>query len=435
MGVMSPDTLQAALAAQLAAYPAKRYWLGFSGGRDSHVLLDLLYQLRQAGQLDTPLTVIHVNHRLHPNADDWAQRCRTVCQQYAIDFKLEAVIATPGAGDSIEAFARQQRYRLIKKQLSDGDIFLSAHHQRDQAETFLLQLMRSAGLQGLRAMPLIKIFGAGQYLRPLLQVPYADIVAYAEAKQLDFINDDSNENCRFVRNFMRHEVLPLLETRFPAAQAHIAQSAAWLQEIPDLPAPPALFVKQLQLLSKKQQKQQLRAFVKAKTGLSLSQSQTHYILTHHLQAAADKQPTLVVAGAVIRRFAGQIIITKPVPELLPQTLFAVEVYVKQPQRLAIGELTWQSGQGICVSPAQALHIRPLTGSQRFHPHTRLRSTTVKKLLHESGIAPWLRPWYFGLYYGNELLAIPGIGVAKSHYHHGADAHLPLWQIATNFVKL
>lgn len=420
----------------LQSYPAGRYLVGYSGGQDSHVLLDLLHQLRATGQLTTPITAIHVNHRLQSVADDWVVHCQAVCDSYDFELIVETVRVKPMAGESIEAFAREQRYKLIKKHLKDGDIFLSAHHQRDQAETFLLQLMRGAGLDGLRAMPLVKAFGVGQYLRPLLHWSYAEIESYADTRQLNFIEDSSNDDTRFNRNYLRHNIFPLLEKRFPQAQAQIAQSAAWLGELPDILAPQTLSVAALQKLTESQQKQQLRAFVKQKTGVSLSQTQTQYVLQHHLTAAPDKHPTLVVGETVIRRFEGEMILTAKLPSVSPATLLQGTSRVGETTDFsAVGQLTWQLGQGLNLPPQTLLQIRPLRGSQRFCPHTRSRSTTVKKLLHEARIPPWLRPFYLGLYRDDELLAIPNIGVAAAYYHRAYFAWLPLWQIRSEFARL
>lgn len=420
----------------LNEYPASHYVLGFSGGLDSHALLDMLYCLREQGALKSSLSAIHINHRLHPDADNWVSHCQAVCQRYNVPLIVETVDALPAAGESVEAFAREARYRLIEPYIDAKMLFLSAHHQRDQAETFLLQLMRGAGLAGLRAMPVVRDFGLGRYVRPLLAVPYSEVVAYAESRQLQYIHDDSNEDRRFDRNLLRYEILPLLEQRFPQAQSQIAQSAAWLAEVPEAPAPQTLSIQVLQTLSEVQQKQRLRAFVKNKTGLSLSKTQTHYVLHHHLTAGVDKHPALIVDNIVIRRFAEEIIVTVDFPDDSPLVVLRGDAQVGENKRFAeIGELTWQSGQGLSLSQHTPLNIRPLRGSQRFHPHTRSHSSTVKKLLHEARVPSWLRPWYFGLYGGDELLAIPNIGVAQSYYQHCADACLPLWQIATKFARL
>lgn len=414
-------------------HPVKRYLIGFSGGRDSHVLLDGLIKLRDTGELTTLLKVIHINHHLHPQSDDWVYHCQAVCDAYQVPLIVETVTEKPKAGDSIEAFAREARYRLIKKHLGAEDIFLSAHHQRDQAETFLLQLMRGSGLQGLRAMPLLRPLGQGKYLRPLLDIDYTDIINYAETHHLTFIEDDSNANTRFDRNFLRHEVLPLLESRFPKAIAHIAQSAHWLAEVPEPTPPTRLWIDQINNLSKTEQKQQVRAFIKAKTGQSLSQTQTHYIITHHVVAQTDKHPTLITGDYVIRRHQGEIYVTRVLPK--PENRVFKGIQIGKTLKIsALVTLAWANGQGglCCDKP---LSLKPLNGSNRFHPHTRHRATTVKKCLSEAKIPVWLRPHYLGLYVDNELVAIPSVGVAHDYYQQSADAQSPLWIILPEFVRL
>lgn len=423
--------------------PIERCFIGYSGGRDSHVLLDALYCLRERGVLDLShlsLFAIHVNHNLQASSADWVRHCQAVCKAYDIPLITETVTDKPQAGDSLEAFARTARYRLIAKHLNAGDIFLSAHHQRDQAETFLLQLMRGAGLDGLRAMPFERDLGAGRYVRPLLDVEYDDIIAYATARQLHFINDNSNDDTRFDRNYLRHEVLPVLEKRFAHVVGNIAQSAKWLSEVPDVIAPERLRIDTLSAQSETEQKACLRAFVKRKTGLSLSQTQTQYILAHHLSAQADKHPTLAIGNEgnyVVRRHNGEICVTAVLPDNID--LSKLETVIQWGQSrvvLNIAELHWQAGQGLSAEFADMpLILKPLRGSMRFHPHTRNRATTVKKCLHEARIPVWLRPWYLGLYVQNELLAIPGVGVARAYFDKSANARLPLWIIADKFVGL
>ncbi|PIE42258.1 MAG: tRNA lysidine(34) synthetase TilS [Gammaproteobacteria bacterium] len=410
----------------------ERWLVGFSGGRDSHVLLDILYQLHNSGKLHAQLSAIHVDHGLHPQSNQWARHCQTICDNYQIPLTIETVKKQPVPGESIEAFARQARYRLIEQHLTATTVFLSAHHQRDQAETFLLQLMRGAGPDGLRAMPVVRRLGAGQYLRPLLNVNYDDIVDYAEQHHLFFIEDDSNDDQRFDRNYLRHQVLPVLERRFANAAHRIALSAKWLAELPDMPAPAALSVEDLNALSEAEQKRHIRAFVKAKIGHSLSQAQTQYILAHHLNAQADKHPTLTIGDYVMRRHAGELCLTAqlpPPPENIEQLISVGQKHSLSP----VATLTWTAGQGIvCHRP---LMLRSLSGSERFHPQTRNKATTVKKCLHEAHIPMWLRPFYIGLYMNDTLIAIPGVGISKPHYQQDPKAYLPQLDIAPEFRKL
>lgn len=436
-GQRQHDALLTHCQSVLADYSATRYWLGFSGGRDSHVLLDVMVGLRNSGFLSAPITAIHVNHRLHAESQAWVKHCQAVCEAYDVDFICETVTTQPQTGESIEAFAREQRYALIEKHLTDGELFLSAHHQRDQAETFLLQLMRGAGVDGLRAMPLMKAFGAGRYLRPLLACDYDKICAYAEQQQLRFINDPSNDDRHFDRNFIRHEVLALLQQRFPQATRAIARSAAWLAEIPDTETPQQLLLAPLKQLSESEKKQRIRAFLKAKLGHAISQTQTQTIVDNHLTAAADKHPQLVIGNQVVRRFNGEIVLTADLPKDDIAYLLTVTSQVTLGEHRdfsPLARLAWQTGQGI-IPQNKPYYLKALDGGLRFHPHQRLHSTTVKKLLHEAAIAPWLRPYWQGLFCDDVLIAIPQIGVAKAYYEISADAFTPLWIIAPKFVKL
>ncbi len=420
----------------LSQYPAKRIVIGYSGGRDSHVLLDILAQIQQQTPID--ILVIHVNHRLQSVSDEWAKHCQTICQSYKLPIIIETVTDSPKTGESIEAFARNARYRLIEKHLKKGDIFISAHHQRDQAETFLLQLMRGAGLDGLKAMPLIKSFGEGQYLRPILHCNYQDIINYATDKQLNFINDESNNDTRFDRNFIRHEVLPVLKQRFPNAEKSICRSAGWLAEIAITDVPDKLSVKILNGYFLEKQKQQIRSFIKSKINKSLSQKQTDYIIQHHLTADSDKQPIVPVGNYVIRRFADDIIVTEQLPdEIMTEKDFLVPIRVGENYAISdVMTLSWQIGQGgLDNTTSSNYRLGKLNGATRFPPHNRQRSTTVKKLLHEAKIEPWLRPLILGIYLENELVAIPNVGISKKYYKKNTNAMMPMWIINRKFVKL
>lgn len=418
----------------LLRHPAKRYWVGYSGGRDSHVLLDILWRLRQTGHLTQPIVAIHVNHGLNPLAQTWVSHCQQVCLAYHLPLHVETVTCSPKPSESIEAFAREQRYQLIQQHLHHDEVFLSAHHQGDQAETVLLQLMRGAGLVGLRAMPEQKNLGKGRHLRPLLAVDAKQIVHYAEEKALKVITDDSNQDQRFDRNYIRHQVMPILEKRFPQAQQQIARSAQWLSEVEETSPPKTLSIKALQKDTPAVQKEKIRSYCRHKTGFSLTLKQTAYVLQHFLTASADKQPTLVLGEYLLRRYRDEILLTAALP-LTQLTVFKQSVLLPgQTVQNVLGRLAWQKGEGLppTVGP---LHILPLSGALRFHPHHRRHSTTVKKLLYEADIMPWLRPYAVGLYNAVELVAIPGVGVSKKYYQKSPDCYCPLWLIRQKFVKL
>lgn len=201
--------------------------LAVSGGIDSMVLLHAF----AASKIH--FSVYHVNHQLSPHADDWASHVQKQCTALSLPFTLLTVQSAPEPGDSIEAWARDARYAALTAALPTHSILITAHHQHDQAETVLLQLMRGAGPKGLSGMALVKKLCHQKQIalhRPLLHVAKEAIEAYAKQHQLTWVEDESNTYDRFDRNFMRHQALPLLKTRSPHIVESLAQSAAHCQE-------------------------------------------------------------------------------------------------------------------------------------------------------------------------------------------------------------
>lgn len=196
--------------------------VAYSGGLDSTVLLHLV-----ATHVDLPLVALHINHQLHPDARIWEQHCRQQCLALGVPLEIRAV-AVAETGDGPEAAARDARYRAFETQLGEGEALLLAQHLDDQAETLLLRLLRGAGREGLAGMPVRRNLGRGWLLRPLLDVPRSILHDYALEHDLSWIEDPSNSALRFDRNYLRHEVMPLLEKRWPAYRRTFARSAGHL---------------------------------------------------------------------------------------------------------------------------------------------------------------------------------------------------------------
>ncbi|MBS1190994.1 MAG: tilS [Rhodocyclaceae bacterium] len=210
------------LAARLG--PADRVCVGLSGGRDSVVLLHLLARLACGRQL----SALHVHHGLSPHAGAWTAFCRELCASLDVPLQVEYVTVEADGGLGLEAAARAERYAAFSS--CGADCLLLAHHQDDQAETLLFNLVRGTGVTGAAGMPAERRLGALRLLRPLLGVPRSDIVAYARESGLAWIDDESNDDTGFSRNFLRHEILPRLGERFPAASACLAGAAAHFAE-------------------------------------------------------------------------------------------------------------------------------------------------------------------------------------------------------------
>ena len=210
-----PDPVETALARFLADHPdCAGLRVAFSGGRDSTVLLHVLARLEPARSM----VAIHVHHGLHPQADVQADHCRRFAAELGVRFELREVRLTGRPEEGVEAAARRLRYQALSQEARSGDCVLTAHHASDQAETFLLAALKGSGPAGLAAMPRVRRLGAGWLGRPLLPVPGESVAAYARQHGLRWVEDPSNEDTRFDRNFVRREVLPVLASRFPVAR-------------------------------------------------------------------------------------------------------------------------------------------------------------------------------------------------------------------------
>lgn len=198
----------------LRAFPAvNSYIVGFSGGADSTALLHALGGLREA--LGIPVSAVHVNHGIHLQADLWQTHCIGFCRQLGIELVCLDITLDKRSGKGLEAEARHLRYEAISAMLSPADCLLTAHHADDQAETLLLNLMRGSGVEGLTAMPESRPLGEGFLQRPLLHFRNSALREYLRNNDIEWIEDPSNESMNHDRNFVRHEVIPLLEQRWP----------------------------------------------------------------------------------------------------------------------------------------------------------------------------------------------------------------------------
>ncbi|MEO8101543.1 MAG: tRNA lysidine(34) synthetase TilS [Betaproteobacteria bacterium] len=198
----------------------RRICIGLSGGMDSVVLLDLLAQVRVVWGMR--LSAIHVHHGLSPNADEWATFCESLCAERAIPLQVAAVKIDLALTGGVESLARDARYLAFDK--VDADLIALAQHTDDQAETVLHQILRGTGLKGMAGMGEWRPLRDGLTLmRPLLGVSRADIEVYAGERRLEWIDDESNTDMAYTRNFIRHALMPTLEERFPHYRESLAR--------------------------------------------------------------------------------------------------------------------------------------------------------------------------------------------------------------------
>lgn len=289
--------------------PDGRLVLAFSGGRDSTVLLHLLARHRT----HRDCLVLHVDHGLHEASARWVEHCREQAVAWGIPFHLERLGLRVPPGESLEAVARRERHAVFERLLEAGDTLLMAHHADDQLETLLYRLMRGAGSRGLSGMPFRRPLGAGQLLRPLLSEPGETIRAYAEAHRLTWVEDPSNRDLRFDRNWLRHRVMDALRKRWPGAVAQAARAAANLaddaavltelarEDMTRLGDRRMLERAGLTALSEPRRRNLLRHWLEQAVGYPPSRSVLDRVQQEVLAAAPDARPQLVIGDRLLRR--------------------------------------------------------------------------------------------------------------------------------------
>lgn len=299
---------------------ASHYVVAYSGGLDSTVLLHAMSVLREKNPAIT-LQTIHVNHQLNSKANAWAQHCEKIANALHIPIVIESITIDLKPGDSLEENARNARYAILKKYVNDNTALLTAHTMNDQAETFLLQALRGAGSKGLSAMPEKKRMGHGVQIRPLLHFSRSDLENYAHDHALEWIEDDSNVDTRFNRNYLRHDVFPVLKARFPAVMENFARSSRLIAEqesvIADIAATDYAFCRlsadrlsrsNVLLLSPARQRLVLREWF-ADNQLRLpNEKHVKQIQKDVLNAVPDAHPIFKLANAVISRDREALII-------------------------------------------------------------------------------------------------------------------------------
>lgn len=409
------------LAGQLATLipPHSAILIAFSGGVDSVVLLHLLHQL--APRFSWQLSALHVHHGISPHADAWADFCERRCADYKLSFFLERVDIQPLREQGIEAAARQLRYAAYAKH--QRDFLVLAHHADDQAETLLLQLLRGAGVRGAAAMPMLASRDT-QWLRPLLNVTRVEIIAYAQTHHLQWIEDESNADDSYPRNYLRHQVMPLLAQKFPSyrhtmtrSAQHFAEAAELLDELARLDAASAiqqdgLSVTALKDMSTARAKNLLRYFLHMR-GAPVPQTVQLADMLHQLIHARDDAKICVAfSGWQAHRYRGVVQVLPALPDFDGRLRLEWNNEASLPWA-ALGmrvEFVPVTGRGISLDKLRAapVTLRFRQGGETLRPYANASTRTLKNLMQEQRIPPWLRDRVPLLFCGDELVCAFGV---------------------------
>lgn len=402
-----------------------RYVIALSGGLDSAVLAHALTVTR--ARHGKSLLAVHVDHQLHPESGSWNDHCRRLSERLGIEFAAETVSVDTSAGGGIEAAAREARYAALALHTGDRDWLLSAHHRDDQAETLMLNLMRGSGPAGLAGIGLLTQFAGGWLARPLIDVSRAALVAYAAEHELRWVDDPSNKDLRFDRNYLRHDVLPLLEQRWPGVVERLARSAALAAEAASLLDELAAIDLQsvggraaridiagLLTLSDARQRNLLRHAVRRAGLPAPGAARLAAVLENLLRAREDAQPLVAWRGAEARRYRGKLYLLPPLGEqdwpAAGRALAAAPVSLGP----GMGALRRSPGAARGLSDAiveRGLSIRVREGGEEIKLVGQSHTKKLKKLLQEEGIVPWMRERLPLVYAGEKLVAVADLWIA------------------------
>ncbi|MBI3479192.1 MAG: tRNA lysidine(34) synthetase TilS [Nitrosomonadales bacterium] len=442
--------------------------VGLSGGVDSVALLHILHKL--APRFSWQLSALHVHHGISPNADAWSDFCAELCARLYISLHIERVDISPLRGHGIEAAARKLRRAAFAAQACD--FVAVAHHADDQAETLLLQLLRGAGVRGASAMPVLgqsngpvlitgdlparglsrmasssssqsngpglaERSGSVPMVRPLLHCTRQEIVDYALAHQLRWIEDESNASDSYPRNFLRHRVLPLLGERFPAyrntlarSAQHFAEASLLLDELAQQDAAKqaegeTLDIAVLQALSQPRAKNLLRYFLHSR-GASMPQAvQMDDMLQQLCNARADAIVCIAYGDWQVRRYQGKVHVWHALGDFDPSLMlpWSGETGLHWPALNTRLHFKHTRGAGINLEKLRRgpVTLRLRNGGEALRPHAHGATRKLKNLLQEHRVPPWLRDRLPLLYCGDELVCVPGVAVAAEYQADGHEA--------------
>ncbi|MCI1679271.1 MAG: tRNA lysidine(34) synthetase TilS [Ewingella americana] len=417
----------------------RKLCVAFSGGLDSSVLLSALVKLRDSQWPELSLRAIHVHHGLSQFADSWVSHCQAFCQKLGVPLEVIRV-KVDSQQDGIEAAARKARYQAFANSLAGDECLLTAQHLNDQCETFMLALKRGSGPAGLSSMAVDGVRQHYRLLRPLLSLSRDQLEEFASAAQLSWIEDDSNRDARFDRNFLRLNVLPALYQRWPHFPDAVARSAALCAEQESLldellaeslqalqSSDGGLQIEPMQAMSSPRRQALLRRWL-AQLGAKMpSREQLQRIWDEVAMCRDDAEPQFRLNTLSIRRFRQRLyLLPAKLPSLrevvVPWDIANELVLPEGLGRLTVERLADSSQQGLRLPASDEVVTIRFTAQGRVEKVGRQHGRSLKKLWPELGVAPWERERTPLVFYNEQLVAAPGLFITQQGVAEQGQPH-------------
>lgn len=406
-----------------------KVFIAYSGGVDSHVLLHLVCSVEW---LKLKTTAVYINHGLQKEAEQWASHCESVSLDLGVKFLCINVNAEKVNGKSLEEIAREARYSAFKTLVDKQDVLLLAQHREDQMETVLLQLFRGAGVRGLSGMPLSAVFGAGEMLRPFLDVSKNEIICYAEENKLQWIEDPSNKSDKFDRNYLRNQIIPQLKDRWPALDKTIARSARHCAKSESISQELAkqllsnvfnesdqtLTITKLLDLEADQQQLVIRQWFYAMKLRMPSEKKVEKILFEVVQSKTSANPEIQEQGRYVKRYRNKLYCLNQatIDQVMENKFWPSEV-----RQIDLNNgFSLTRGGALEGIPKTLWHkseisIKFRDGSEKIKLPGRKGHHSLKNLFQEKAIPPWERSQIPLVYLNDQLAAISDLWISADFY--------------------
>jgi tRNA(Ile)-lysidine synthase len=398
--------------------------VALSGGADSASLLAAA-STPGAPFRGLPLRAVHIDHGLQSAAASFRAACAALCETLGVPLAIIPVAVPAPPGASLEAAARAARYEALRLELKSGECLLTAHHSTDQAETMLLQALRGSGLKGMSAMPICRPFGRGSHLRPVLEVPQHELLAFGAGLRGICVADPMNEDLRFERGYLRRRVWPMIKTRWPGVETALSRTArhaaeaqhlltrAGAADVGRLRDGEALSVPGLRALSEGERTNAIRHWL-CEAGIEPPPTaRLIEALRQILSARLDHQPAMMWGDWALRRYRQRIFLTASCPPRLEGTR---DWSIRPESRLVLapelGELRWVAHTGgiDLKRLPETLTVRGRTGGEALKPGVAARTRTVQHLCQSLGVLPWMRGALPLVYAHDALVAVADLWV-------------------------